>query len=108
MLRHPLLLAAFGIYVLWGGWHWFAYRPVHAPDGVLAAEEPRQVNVEHGEELKIGHWTLTERAQYQITARILSREGYRFDALAGLIPLDLALGWGPMSDNRVLHDIDIS
>jgi hypothetical protein len=108
MLRHPLVLAALGIYFLWGGWHWFAYRPLHPPDGVLAAEEPRQVNVEHGEELKIGHWTLTERAQYQITARILSREGYRFDALAGLIPLDLALGWGPMSDNRVLHDIDIS
>jgi hypothetical protein len=28
--------------------------------------------------------------------------------LADLVPEDLALGWGPMSDNRVLRDIDIT
>jgi hypothetical protein len=61
-----------------------------------------------GEKVQVGRWTLTVRADYQITARILSREGYHFDALADLIPEDLALGWGPMSDNRMLRYVDIS
>ena len=51
---------------------------------------------------------MTVRANYQITARILGRERYHFDALADLVPEDLALGWGPMSDNQVLRTIDIS
>ena len=51
-------------------------------------------------EVRLGKWRLTPRADYDITARILSRADYRFDALADLIPEDLALGWGPMSDNR--------
>ena len=55
-----------------------------------------------------GRWTLKPRAHYDITARILSTESYRFDALAALVPEDLALGWGPMSENRVLQTLDIS
>jgi hypothetical protein len=51
---------------------------------------------------------LTVRADYQITARVLAHERYRLDALADLVPEDLALGWGPMSDNQILRDIDIS
>jgi hypothetical protein len=51
---------------------------------------------------------LTVRADYLITARVLSRESYHFDRLSDLIPEDLALGWGPMSDNRVLRTIDVS
>lgn len=56
----------------------------------------------------MSRWTLTVRAHYRITARILALERYRFDALASLVPEDLALGWGPMSDNRVLQTVDIS
>jgi len=48
------------------------------------------------------------RADYRITARILGRERYHFDALSDLVPEDLALGWGSMSDNRILRTIDIS
>jgi len=56
----------------------------------------------------MGHWTLTVRATYQLKARVLARESYHFDSLSDLIPEDLALGWGPMSDNDVLRSIDIS
>jgi hypothetical protein len=75
---------------------------------VLAQEEPRQTNVPNGEKLQMGRWTLTVRATYQVTARVLGREPYHFDALADLVPEDLALGWGPMSDNRVLNTLEIS
>jgi hypothetical protein len=108
MWRHPILKAILAVYIGWGAWHWFVNRPIQAPDGVLAQGEPRQVDVANGETLHVGHWTLTVRATYQITARVLAREQYHFDALSDLIPEDLALGWGPMSDNRVLKTIEIS
>jgi hypothetical protein len=57
---------------------------------------------------QFGRWTVTPRATYQITARILSVERYHFDFLAALIPEDLALGWGPMSDSRILDNMEIS
>ena|SRR5664279_3417543 len=104
----PLLKVVLLVYILWGGWSWFAGRPVHPADGVLAADDPRQTNVADGDKIKVGHWILTVRAEYVITARVLAQERYRFDALSDLVPEDLALGWGPMSDNRVLRDIDIS
>ena len=51
--------------------------------------------------------THAPRALY-ITARILGREDYHFDLLSDLIPEDLALGWGPMSDNRILRLFEIT
>jgi hypothetical protein len=108
MWRHPVLKVLLSLYVVWSAWNWFTHRPMRAPDGVLAAEDPHQTDVPNGATLQNGRWRLTIRAHYSITARILGRENYRFDALSGLIPEDLALGWGPMSDNRVLNAIDIS
>jgi hypothetical protein len=108
MWRHPVLKILLLLYVLWGGWNWFANRPLHPPDGVLAGNDPEQTDLPSGDQLRVGRWTLTMRADYRITARILGREPYHFDALADLVPEDLALGWGPMSDNRILRTMDIS
>jgi hypothetical protein len=108
MWRHPILKVIVGLYIVWGASHWYAGRPLHAPDGVLAEGEPQQIDVPNGATLQMGRWTLTVRATYQVTARVLAREQYHFDALSDLIPEDLALGWGPMSDGRILRTIDIS
>jgi hypothetical protein len=106
--RHPILKALLLVYIGWGGWNWFSNRPLHPPDGVLAADDPQQTDVLNGDKVQVGRWSLTVRAHYLITARILARERYHFDALSGLIPEDLALGWGPMSDNRNLRSVDIT
>jgi hypothetical protein len=102
------LLVVLVIGSLWSGWQRWIFRPVHPPDGPIAPGEPLQTEVETATTVRNGRWTLTPRAHYDITARILSREDYHFDALADLVPEDLALGWGPMSDNRVLSAFDIS
>jgi len=39
---------------------------------------------------------------------VLGVEPYRFDAGAKLSPLDLAVGWGPMSDTAVLDHFEIT
>jgi hypothetical protein len=108
MWRHPLLKVVLLTYTGWGAWNWYCDRPFHQPDGILAAAEPRQTDVPAGNQRRVGRWTLRVRADYQITARVLGRERYHFDALSELVPEDLALGWGPMSDNRILRAIDIS
>jgi hypothetical protein len=108
MWRHPILKAIVLTYIAWGAWHWYVNRPLHTPDGMLAEGEPQQTNVADGEKVQMGRWTLTVRATYRVTARVLAREPYHFDSLSDLIPEDLALGWGPMSDSRVLKTLEIS
>jgi hypothetical protein len=108
MDTRTVLLTALVVGSLWGGWQRWTSRPVHPPDGEIAPREPLQTDIETATTVHHGRWKLTPRASYDIEARILGREDYRFDALADLVPEDLALGWGPMSDNRVLAAFDIS
>jgi hypothetical protein len=108
MWRHPILKAIVLAYIAWGAWHWYVNRPLRTPDGVLAEGEPQQTNVANGKIVHMGRWTLTVRATYRLTARVLGREPYHFDSLSDLVPEDLALGWGPMSDSRVLKTLEIS
>jgi len=93
---------------LWSAWQRWEDRPVHPADGIIAPQDPLQTDAPAVLPIHHGRWTLTPRARYDLTARVLGREHYRFDSLAALIPDDLALGWGPMSDNRVLTDFEIS
>jgi hypothetical protein len=108
MWRHAVLKVLAAAYVAWGAWTWFQSRPVRAPDGVLAPGDPVQVDVPDGSVTRIKGWTLTARAHYRVTARVLGLERYRWDALAALVPEDLALGWGAMSDNHALKSVEIS
>ena len=100
-----ITVAAIG---LWQGFHGWQLRPVHPPDGPIAPDDPQQTAAEGAPLSVLGRWRLTPRAHYDITARILGREDYHFDLLSDLIPEDLALGWGPMSDNRVLRAFEIT
>jgi hypothetical protein len=92
----------------WQLWRQWQLRPIHPADGPTAPSEPLQTEMAAAPTFAHGRWRLTARARYEITARILSREDYRFDLLSDLVPEDLALGWGPMSDNRVLNAFEIT
>jgi hypothetical protein len=108
MPRHPFVAIPIVACLIWSFSSWIADRPVHARDGILAAADPEQTNYDTSSPVSMGRWTLTPRAHYEITARVLARERYYIDALSDLIPEDLALGWGAMSENRVLRTIEIS
>lgn len=83
-------------------------RPVHTGDGPTAPAEPLQTEIGTTPPVIHGRWKLTARARYDITARVLSREDYGFDPMSDLVPEDLALGWGPMSDSRVIRAFEIT
>lgn len=79
----------------------------HGP-GVLAPDEPLQTDPGKADPFEHAGYRLLPLADFRVKARVLSREDYRFDREADLAPLDLALGWGPMSDSEVLGQIEIS
>lgn len=53
-------------------------------------------------------WDLQPMASFQVEARVLATAHYHFSEGAELAPVDLALGWGPMSDPSVLEHIHIT
>lgn len=108
MTLRSLLYGALVVAAAWQAGDQWRLRDVHPPDGQIAPLEPVQNNLDAPVGLRHGRWRLVERASYDITARILHREDYHFDSLSDLIPEDLALGWGPMSDNRVLAGFEIT
>src|SRR5215469_7786769 len=108
MAWRPILVIALVTAALWHAFNSWQLRTVHPADGSIAPDEPRQRDLEAAPVTTLGRWRLTPQARYEITARILGREDYRFDALSDLIPEDLALGWRPMSDNRVLQAFEIT
>ncbi len=91
-----------------GAYHYVTQREiVHGP-GVLVAEEPYQGSAGSAAEQAVGAFQLTPLAAFSIRARVLATTDYYFGREAELSPIDLALGWGRMSDEEVLKDISIT
>ena len=103
-----LLLIGLLLLASLGAAHWWRARPLAPGPGVLAPEIPTQIDLDQGTTLQRGDITLVTRARFVLTARVLSREDYHIDAGARLAPVDLAMGWGRMSDSSVLASIQIS
>lgn len=89
-----------------GAW-WWQGRPVIQPPGLVAPEDPVQSAPDAAAPWTFRNHTLTSLARFEIRARVLGTERYRFDRPAELSPVDFALGWGPMSDSRNLGAISI-
>ena len=92
-----LLLGAY----LWSG------RAISRPVGVLVAEEPVQREVYTSSHREKSGYQIAFLASFDIRARVIGAERYRFDRGAALAPVDLALGWGAMSDSTVLQQLSI-
>lgn len=79
----------------------------YAP-GALIRSAPRQTELRtvRGSISKEG-FAITPLYEFEIKARVLGTERYRFDPTAKISPYDLALGWGVMSDQRTLDMLSI-
>ena len=101
----PWLVAAI---VSFGLWRLYSQRDIDPGPGVVAAAAPEQRLIDGQAAIERGDFRLRPRAEFEATVRILRREDYSLDRIARLAPTDFAVGWGPMSDGRVLADIEIS
>ena len=102
------LFVAFAAVLLMAIWE-FTHRPISHPPGVLVPSVPQQDAVDASSiNLVKPGFAIKPLARFSISARVLSRADYRWDREAALVPTDLALGWGRMSDSAVLQKIEIS
>jgi len=105
-MTKKLFIISIGIlaYLLVRDWE---QKPITHPPGVLAATKPVQVNVQ-ATNFVMHDYLLTKKARFEIRARVLGSERYYLNREADLSPIDLALGWGVMSDQGLLDQLEIS
>jgi hypothetical protein len=95
-----LVLAA----LVW--WLW-PDRGLRHPAGITAPTTPLQENIPPKWLGTFKGYRLQAMASYAIHARVLRTKRYWVDG-DKLVPYDVALGWGPMSDQTVLDRLKIS
>lgn len=89
--------------------YWYLHHPITHPPGILVADEPSQIDLPADTPaFQQAAFRLKPLAVFSIDARVLHRKIYHWDRAAALVPVDLALGWGPMSDQRVLDQLSIT
>ena len=103
-----LIHVVLGTAALVAVWQLITSGPIDRDPGEIAADDPLQSELEAPQTLTQGDFQLLPQAQFSAEVRVLSRERYRLGPLADVSPLDIAVGWGPMSDSTVLADLDIS
>ena len=89
-------------------WRDWSHRAIEHPPGVLVSVPPLQTGITSATLVQQGEFQLQPRAEFRLMARVLSTRRYRWGREADLSPVDLALGWGPMSNQTVLDEIDIT
>lgn len=106
MFRHLPKLVVWSLIAATVWWLW--------PEGELRHEAGVRINREPVQEMIPPHtvgdfkkYTITAVAKFEIDARILHRKRYWADG-EDLVPYDVAVGWGPMSDQAVLDKLSIS
>jgi hypothetical protein len=89
--------------------HFVFARPIARGPGVVAAHEPVQTPVGRGAPVfaKDG-FRVAAVATFELEARVLRSKNYCCSGPDRLAPVDVAFGWGKMSDEAVLARIDVS
>ncbi len=105
MKRILFLLVVATLVFVWRDW---MRREIVHPPGVLVPEAPQQSGLSGEQPFEFRGYRLTPRARFVLRARVLSRKDYRWGDAADLSPMDLALGWGAMSDQAVLERVEVS
>jgi hypothetical protein len=91
-----------GLYWLWEN------SEISHPAGIVAPDEPHQREVYAASIREKDGYRIMPLATFDIRARVIARERYRFARAADLSPIDLVLGWGAMSDTTILDKISFS
>jgi len=70
-------------------------------------QQPRQSKARDDTPFFFDEYIISPLADFEISARVLSRKNYWLGRETDLSPVDFALGWGRMSDPAVLESISI-
>jgi len=101
LLAFLILIFSFLVYRLW------ISRDIKYSPGILIHSEPQQVMIKNPKAWLIGARVFVPLAKFSLEGRVLSSERYYFDPVSDISPIDLALGWGPMSNQSILDQLEI-
>jgi hypothetical protein len=89
--------------------HFYNGRSTHkrSANTATAGSQPIQAAAS-APKIQLDPFTIEPVAGYEIRAKVLSIERYYLGREAELSPVDFALGWGPMSDDAVISQLNIS
>lgn len=93
--------------ISYGAYQHFSHRSLSHGNGIIASQQPIQ-NSTNQTSFNLNGYKITPLESFEIEARVLSTEHYSLGREADLSPVDLALGWGKMSDEAVLSKINIT
>lgn len=71
-------------------------------------KQPIQKNLSGTKRIKYSQGYVTLLADYQLTAKVMSTKRYERGTYGRIAPIDLALGWGPMSQGSVIRRLSVS
>jgi hypothetical protein len=106
-IQHLVLLIVIWLGAIFGIWLWPEEEIAHPP-GVMVAEAPQQRPISSDKRWLHRGYMITPLAEFKLRARVLHKKSYWLGRETDISPMDLALGWGPMSDQRVVDEISIS
>jgi len=92
-------------------WIWFLFfnnDEIKLGPGVFAPSDPIQTNIQSPKTFEFKGYTITPLAKFHIKGKVLSRRNYNFGKSSKLSPIDLAMGWGRMSDESIIKDITVN
>jgi hypothetical protein len=104
------IAAAFLVACAWLAVDHFVFaRPIARGPGVVAAREPvQQLMARDPPVFAKDGFRVAALASFELEARVLRSKNYCCGGPDRLAPVDVAFGWGRMSDETVLERIDVS
>ena len=85
----------------------FKSKEIHQPAGVLAPNPPTQKKIAKNSNWVKDNYNFVSIANFEARANVLSISSYNYDEMNEFSPVDIALGWGRMSDQQITDQIDI-
>ncbi len=79
----------------------------HPPGQQMAPKSPVQRSVTKPVSFIHRGAVITPLAEFELQAIVLSKKRYIWDSMSRHVPYDLVLGWGPMSDQATIDQLDI-
>lgn len=85
----------------------FRTKEIKQPPGILAPDQPKQTKLKKPETWQVDDYNFNAILNFETTSKVLSVREYGSDDLSEFCPMDLALGWGQMSDQDIVDQLEI-
>lgn len=95
------------VLIIAGLFYIFKSKEIVQKPGILAPDKPLQSNIKNPQSWIRDNYQFHPITNFEITAKVLSIRFYRSDQMSEFCPVDLALGWGKMSDQSIIDMFDI-